>query len=118
MDNKLGTILKEARDAKGLSLDALSAMSGVSRGYISYLERGTGPRGLPISPNPLKLKALGKALGIPYPLLMDAASYGPDGDPAMDYLQSTAAKLNSSRREELIKLAEHFLWLQKNEKKQ
>lgn len=35
-----GASIRELRNKKGLSLDELAALSGISKSYISYIERG------------------------------------------------------------------------------
>ncbi len=35
-----GGNIRELRNKKGLSLDELAALSGISKSYISYIERG------------------------------------------------------------------------------
>lgn len=39
-DERIGANLKEARRARDLTLDKLAALSGLTRGYLSLVERG------------------------------------------------------------------------------
>lgn len=62
---KLGEIIKIFREQHGLSLDDFAKLSGRSKGYISYIERGINPRsGQPISPTADTLQALAQAMKI------------------------------------------------------
>lgn len=116
---EVGRIIKEARERRDWSQHELGRKSGVSHSYISMIERGYDSRTKkPFDPHPLKLEALALALSIPYRVLREAAGYPPDAEPELEYLNRTATKLDPSRRDELIKLAEYFLWLQKHEKEQ
>ncbi|GAB5448014.1 helix-turn-helix domain-containing protein [Gymnodinialimonas sp.] len=72
-DNILNTLpsrLKDARKAKGLSLDAISNLSGVSRSMISQIERGES------SPTIATLWNLTKALNVDFAGLLDGADTG------------------------------------------
>lgn len=114
----VGELLRKAIDAKGVTQTELAAAVGVDEATISRWVRDTGrPDRAAVKPNPFKLDALALALGIPPALLREAAGYPLNPDPAMDYLQSTAAKLTPERRAELARQAAYQLWLQENEKK-
>ena len=72
-DNILNTLparLKDARKAKGLSLDAISNLSGVSRSMVSQIERGES------SPTIATLWNLTKALNVDFAGLLDGAEAG------------------------------------------
>jgi transcriptional regulator with XRE-family HTH domain len=58
--------VRELRSARGLSLDALAARSGVSRSMISVIERGES------SPTAVVLEKLSVGLGVPLASLFDA----------------------------------------------
>lgn len=62
---RLATRLKEERSAKGLSLEALANLSGVSRSMISQIERGKS------SPTVASLWNLTRALNIDFSTLLD-----------------------------------------------
>lgn len=63
----LGSHLRRERQQRGLSLEALSALAGVSFGLISQLERGLG------NPSYHGLRSIADALGIPLSRLMSEA---------------------------------------------
>jgi transcriptional regulator with XRE-family HTH domain len=62
--------LKDARQAQGLSLDAVARLSGVSRSMVSQIERGES------SPTISTLWNLTRALQIDFAGLLDAAGTG------------------------------------------
>ena len=63
---RLPTRLREARQAQGLSLDAVAKLSGVSRSMVSQIERGDS------SPTVATLWNLTRALGVDFAGLLDA----------------------------------------------
>ena len=65
---KLPDRLKEARQAQGLSLDAVAKLSGVSRSMVSQIERGES------SPTIATLWNLTKALQVDFAGLLDSVS--------------------------------------------
>ena len=62
---RLASRLKEERAAKGLSLDALAKLSGVSRSMLSQIERGES------SPTVASLWNLTRALNVDFSTLLD-----------------------------------------------
>lgn len=64
--DRLAASLKEARVAKGLSLDAVARLSGVSRSMVSQIERGES------SPTVATLWNLTQALQVDFAGLLDA----------------------------------------------
>jgi len=68
--NALPARLKEARKAKGLSLDAIANLSGVSRSMVSQIERGES------SPTIATLWNLTRALGVDFAGLLDQSEPG------------------------------------------
>lgn len=64
--DRLAASLKEARTAKGLSLDAVAKLSGVSRSMVSQIERGES------SPTVATLWNLTQALQVDFAGLLDA----------------------------------------------
>jgi transcriptional regulator with XRE-family HTH domain len=76
LDQRIAERVRELRAARGLSLDALSAKSGVSRSMISLIERGES------SSTAVVLEKLASGLGVTLPALFDAASVAtPARDP-------------------------------------
>lgn len=66
--DQLGVRLKEARAAKGLSLDAVAKLSGVSRSMVSQIERGES------SPTIATLLNLTRALQVDFAGLLEDSS--------------------------------------------
>jgi len=66
LDARIADRVRELRAARGLSLDALAARSGVSRSMISVIERGES------SPTAVVLEKLSVGLGVPLASLFDA----------------------------------------------
>ncbi|MEP4308116.1 MAG: helix-turn-helix transcriptional regulator, partial [Lentilitoribacter sp.] len=62
--------LKEARKSQGLSLDAISNLSGVSRSMVSQIERGES------SPTIATLWNLTRALNVDFAGLLEQGSKG------------------------------------------
>jgi transcriptional regulator with XRE-family HTH domain len=65
LNQRLARRVRELRAARGLSLDALAAGSGVSRSMISLIERGES------SPTAVVLEKLATGLGVSLPALFD-----------------------------------------------
>ncbi len=66
LNQRIAERVRELRAAKGLSLDALAARSGVSRSMISLIERGES------SPTAVVLERLATGLGVMLASLFDA----------------------------------------------
>jgi transcriptional regulator with XRE-family HTH domain len=96
LNHRIAERVRELRAARGLSLDALAAKSGVSRSMISLIERGES------SPTAVILEKLAAGLGVMLASLFDAlpaTSTAPSGpvarrddqlmwrDPASGYLR-------------------------------
>jgi transcriptional regulator with XRE-family HTH domain len=71
LNRRIAARVKELRTARGLSLDALSGKSGVSRSMISLIERGES------SPTAVVLEKLSAALGVTLASLFDASPAAP-----------------------------------------
>ncbi len=64
--NELGSYIKDRRREKGLSLRELEELTGISRTYLSILERGVDNRsGSPVQPTLAILKKLAAGLDVP-----------------------------------------------------
>ena len=62
----IGDVIKEYREANGLSQRQFAKLSNQSNGYISMLEKGENPKnGKPIQPSLSVLRDLAAAMGIP-----------------------------------------------------
>ena len=68
--SRLAARLKETRADRGLSLDAIARLSGVSRSMVSQIERGTS------SPTVATLWNLTQALGVDFAGLLDTEEAG------------------------------------------
>jgi len=63
----LGQIVKKYRDENSMSMDDFSKKSGLSKGYISMLEKNKNPRtGEPIVPSIDTINKVATALGVPF----------------------------------------------------
>lgn len=67
----IGDIIKEYREKNGVTMDEFSLKSGLSKGYISMLEKNENPRTkLPIMPTTKTLTAVSLAIGLSVSELM------------------------------------------------
>jgi transcriptional regulator with XRE-family HTH domain len=71
LNQRIAERVRELRAARGLSLEALAARSGVSRSMISLVERGES------SPTAAVLEKLATGLGVMLASLFDAPAAGP-----------------------------------------
>ena len=78
--DRLATALREARRARGLSLDAVAKLSGVSRSMVSQIERGES------SPTVATLWNLTQALQVDFAGLIE-----PKPAPVIEVVRSAAA---------------------------
>ena len=63
----LGKIIKKYRDDNKLSMDKFAKMSGVSKAYISVLEKNKRPKtGKPVTPSISIIKNIAKAMNISF----------------------------------------------------
>jgi transcriptional regulator with XRE-family HTH domain len=70
VNRSLGTILRDARGAHGLSMQQVADRAGCSPGYVHKLETDRVR-----TPSPRVLARLAEALAVSYPELMSAAGY-------------------------------------------
>ena len=67
----IGELIKAFRLERNLNMDEFAKMSGLSKGYISMLEKNENPRSKqPITPTTKTLTAVAKAMGLSVPMLM------------------------------------------------
>ncbi len=67
----IGDIIKEYREENNITMDEFSLKSGLSKGYISMLEKNENPRTkLPIMPTTKTLTAVSTAINLPISELM------------------------------------------------
>jgi transcriptional regulator with XRE-family HTH domain len=81
---ELSEELRSARQAKGLSLEAVAGPAKISAAYLHKLERGVVD-----NPSPRVLARIAVALEVPYLRLMDLAGY-------LDETQLAAARMRES----------------------
>lgn len=68
----VGELIKDFRTKYNVTMDDFAQMSGLSKGYISMLEKNENPRTkLPIMPTTKTLEAVAKAFGITISALMN-----------------------------------------------
>jgi transcriptional regulator with XRE-family HTH domain len=72
---RLGTVIKELRERRGLTQEELAKRSGVSQGYIAKLEpssrAGKSKTVRKANPSVAILKRLARALGVPVTELLE-----------------------------------------------
>lgn len=85
---RLATALREARRSRGLSLDAVARLSGVSRSMVSQIERGES------SPTVATLWNLTQALQVDFAGLLDSR-----GSPAIELIRAADAPTIDGRGE-------------------
>jgi transcriptional regulator with XRE-family HTH domain len=72
LDRRIAARVRDLRASRGLTLEALSERSGVSRSMISLIERGES------SPTAVLLERLATGLNVPLASLFDAPGVGPE----------------------------------------
>lgn len=70
MKQEFGDYMKHLRETKGLTINQLAVVAGISGSQISRIENGL--RGVP---KPTTLRKIAEATGVPYEELMDQAGY-------------------------------------------
>lgn len=60
---KVGDAVKQFRNARGLSMDAFAKLSGLSKAYISLLEKGVNNQGEKLVPSITTLRKIANAMG-------------------------------------------------------
>lgn len=95
----IGSVLKEARLQKGISLRELSDQIGISHAYVNKLEKGINPQtGREVTPTMDTIVKIANGLSIPVKELLDQCGYfEPDeNDTALDihgYISDTISTL-------------------------
>ncbi|MDE5413772.1 helix-turn-helix domain-containing protein [Alkalihalobacterium chitinilyticum] len=70
-----GGNIRQLRQKKGMSLDRLSELSGVSKSYLSYIERG-----LQTNPSISVLEKMSQALGVELLYLIEVINTDSEGE--------------------------------------
>jgi transcriptional regulator with XRE-family HTH domain len=97
----LGSLLREARAAHGVSLQEVADSAGCSTGYVHKLE-SDGVR----TPSPRVLAGLARALGLGYGQLMAAAGY--DTSSINDALPKVPTAIKRYSNAHIVELLEHL----------
>ena len=91
----LGDIIKKYRTDNELSMDAFSARSGISKAYISLLEKNQHPKtGKPIAPSIQSIKQAADGMGIDFNTLFSML----DGDVSLQQSSDANPHKTSSHR--------------------
>lgn len=106
MAASMGSLLRQARDVRGLSAVDAARAAGISAAYLSKLENDAVKR-----PSPQVLHQLSEALGLPYAELMRRSGYHVPGATASPAGASVGAALfgdlTDDERDELV---EYLAW--------
>lgn len=63
----LGDVIKKYRETYDMSMDAFAARSGISKAYISILEKNRHPKtGKPVAPSVQCIKQVADAIGVDF----------------------------------------------------
>lgn len=85
----LGEIINDYRTKNSLSMDAFSAKSGISKAYISLLEKNQHPKtGKPITPSVQCIKQASDAMGVNFDILFSKI----DGNVSLKKCDNTLSK--------------------------
>lgn len=108
---KVGDAVKQFRNARGLSMGAFAKLSGLSKAYISLLEKGVNNQGEKLVPSITTLRKIANAMGADVNDLIDMLdedSYITIEEPMpLIYVDNDFEIYSSSRR--LPESAEPFL---------
>ena len=80
---QIGHLLRELREAEGMSVRGLAAAAGVDASWLSKVENGTY-----VSPDPRKLNDLAKVLDVEPMDLFESAHYADGLPPYARYMRS------------------------------
>ena len=94
--NNVGEYLKILRGDK--SLGQVEMMTGITKSYLSKVERGE--RGIP---SPKVLEKLAKAYNVDYDDLLDKVGYT-DSEPELLIIRRAAKKMNPEQKEKMMKI--------------
>ena len=106
MGVSVGTVLRQAREVRGLSSTETARSAEISSAYLSKLENDAVKR-----PSPEVLHRLSEVLGVPYAELMEIVGHPlPSVDASPDHArlgEALFADLTDDERDELI---EYLAW--------
>lgn len=103
---EIGKRLKEARDARNLSLREAAKLIGVSHSYLDTLEKGRDPRtGNPVNPSVETLVQISKGYSIPIEKLLPLDDKADEGDSLdFDAITHSLQKLRPEDRDAILYL--------------
>lgn len=112
----LGDVISDYRNKNQMSMDRFSELSGISKAYISMLERNITARGNEPSPSFEMYQAVAKAIGIGIDDLIRTV----DGNvkleatpipasPVLQALADSVAQLNEEGQEKLVEYADDLV---------
>ena len=106
MEVSIGTVLRQAREVRGLTSIETARSARISSAYLSKLENDAVKR-----PSPEVLHQLSDVLGVPYAELMALVGHPvPGAEPSLDHArlgEALFADLTDDERDELI---EYLAW--------
>jgi HTH-type transcriptional regulator, competence development regulator len=103
--SSIGTVLKQAREVRGLSAVDAARAAGISAAYLSKLENESVKR-----PSPHVLHQLSEALAVPYAELMRLTGYRVPGASEASSPTVTAALFADLTDDERDELLEYLAW--------
>ena len=103
---EIGARLKEAREARNLSLRKAAEMIGISHTYLDTLEKGRDPRtGNPVNPSAETLVQISKGYAIPIKELLPLDDKENEDDPLdFDAITHNLQKLRPEDRDVILYL--------------
>lgn len=105
----LGDIVKNYRLENNYSMDDFSKISGLSKGYISMLEKNKNPRnGKPISPSLATIKQISIALNIDFDDLIKMIDSEQTVNLSKSHLDDQSDVENTTNTEDLNKLPQNI----------
>jgi transcriptional regulator with XRE-family HTH domain len=106
MEISIGTVLRQAREVRGLSSVETARGAGISAAYLSKLENDAVKR-----PSPAVLHRLGEVLSVPYVELMVLVGHPlPSVDGSPDHARLGAAMFADLTDDERDELIEYLAW--------
>lgn len=105
MASSIGSVLKQAREVRGLSAVDAARAAGISAAYLSKLESESVKR-----PSPNVLHQLSEALAVPYAELMRSSGYPVPASSDSGRSAVTAALFADLTDDERDELLEYLAW--------
>ncbi|KAA9291238.1 XRE family transcriptional regulator [Aerococcus urinae] len=112
----LGEIIKKYRTQNNMSMDSFSKRSGISKAYISVLEKNKDPRnGKKVTPSIPIIKKAAEGMGVMFDDLFnqldneDTVSFKQSSSTTLDSVTETTSKLIERRQQKVLHYAENQL---------